>query len=202
MGATWKLKGYLFGACSCDWGCPCSFNAPPTKGFCEGGYTWHVTEGSFDGVDLRGLTFGWYGHSPGPLHLGNVTGGFIYDGRATPTQREALLKLTSGAEGGPWQILAAVTATLLEPLYERYDITIDGLNSNARAGNLLTLRLAKIQNPVTGADEALRLLKPTGFTSKWADLGRSQSFQVNRPDITFDHSGQYAEFAEFDYVAG
>jgi len=88
-----------------------------------------------------------------------VTGGYIYDERATPAQREALFKLTSGSEGGPWQIIAAVTATRLEPLYDKYDVTIDGLNSSARAGDLLTLRLAKIQNPVTGADEELRLLK-------------------------------------------
>jgi hypothetical protein len=134
--------------------------------------------------------------------LGNVTSGYIYDERAAPTQRDALLKLTSGTEGGPWQILAAVTATRLAPLYERYDVTIDGLNSSARAGGRLTLRLAKIQNPVTGADDELRLVKPTGFTSKWADLGRSQTFKVTWPDLTVDHSGQYGEFAEFDYVAG
>jgi hypothetical protein len=41
------MKGILLGACNCDWGCPCSFNAPPTHGKCEGGYLWHIEEGKF-----------------------------------------------------------------------------------------------------------------------------------------------------------
>ena len=35
---SYHLKGMLLAACNCDWGCPCNFEAPPTKGFCEGGY--------------------------------------------------------------------------------------------------------------------------------------------------------------------
>src|SRR5262252_6759515 len=29
----YHLKGVLLGACNCDWGCPCNFEAPPTYGF-------------------------------------------------------------------------------------------------------------------------------------------------------------------------
>ena len=43
------LKGHLLGACSCDWGCPCSFEARPTQGFCEGNYVWHIEEGQYQG---------------------------------------------------------------------------------------------------------------------------------------------------------
>jgi Protein of unknown function (DUF1326) len=35
-------------ACNCDYGCPCNFNALPTQGKCEGGWTWHVDGGGFD----------------------------------------------------------------------------------------------------------------------------------------------------------
>ena len=60
----WNLKGDLLGACSCDWGCPCSFNARPTQGFCEGGYVWHVRSGTYDGIDLAG-------HGRGPASVEN-----------------------------------------------------------------------------------------------------------------------------------
>ena len=52
----YRLKGHLLGACNCDWGCPCSFEARPTKGFCEGSYTWHVEEGHYHGTPLDGST--------------------------------------------------------------------------------------------------------------------------------------------------
>src|SRR5438034_1374458 len=31
----WKLKVEQLMACNCNWGCPCSFDAPPTYGKCE-----------------------------------------------------------------------------------------------------------------------------------------------------------------------
>jgi hypothetical protein len=57
---TWTLKGQVVVACNCDYGCPCNFNARPTHGKCEGGWTWHVEVGAYGGVDLGGLNFSVY----------------------------------------------------------------------------------------------------------------------------------------------
>ncbi len=32
----WMIKGPKFTSCSCDYGCPCEFNALPSNGVCEG----------------------------------------------------------------------------------------------------------------------------------------------------------------------
>ena len=197
---SWNMKGYLLGACSCDWGCPCSFNARPTQGFCEGGYVWNITQGECDGVSLSGLTFCWVAHSPGPLHEGNVTSQLIVEQRAAEAQRKALLDLTSGKRGGPFAIFASVTAKFLDPVYAPFDVTIDGLRSGAVAAPYLHLKMAPIENPVTGQHEQLRLQKPTGFTSTWADLGKSSKFSINAPSLKYDHTGKYAEYSEFGYV--
>src|SRR5437899_11834647 len=90
MATKWSMEGTLLGACSCDWGCPCSFDARPTQGFCEGGYLWHVQQGKFGDTKLDGVNFAWVGHSPGPLHEGNVTFVVIVDEKADPVQRRAL----------------------------------------------------------------------------------------------------------------
>ena len=200
MAANWTLKGYLIGSCNCDWGCPCIFNARPTYTKCQGVYTWCATTGAFENVDLADLHLSLYADSPGPLHLGNVTSGFIFDDRATPAQRDALVRLASGKEGGPWAIFAAVTARWLDPLYAGYEVTIDGLNSRCRAGTFSKVELSKVTNPVHGTPEDLRLLKPTGFTSTWADLGKTKVFRVSTPQLSFEHSGQYGEFSEFEYA--
>ena len=113
----WSLKGSIIGACSCDWGCPCSFNAPPTQGWCQGGYSWHIQEGRFDSVPLDGLHISWMGQSPGPLHEGHVTAQYVIDQKADERQRDALLTILRGDVGGPFAIFATVTETLLDPIY-------------------------------------------------------------------------------------
>ena len=32
----WNLEGDFLQACNCDYGCPCEFSAPPTRGDCQG----------------------------------------------------------------------------------------------------------------------------------------------------------------------
>jgi len=184
--ANWTMKGILLGACNCDWGCPCSFNAPPTYGKCEGGYLWHIEEGVFNRLALSGLNVAWFAHSSGPLHECKATSQRILDEKATPEQRDALLKVT------------AVTAKWLDPLFAPFDVKSAELNSSARAGKYMEMALAPILNPVTQEVEQLYLDKPTGFTSTRAAIGRSLSFRVNA-GLQYEHSGKYAEFSHFSY---
>src|SRR5436853_1064569 len=71
MTSQWKLLGQVLLACNCDWGCPCNFNALPTTGKCEGGWTWQVEQGAFGDVRLDGLTFSVFVKWPGAIHHGN-----------------------------------------------------------------------------------------------------------------------------------
>ena len=79
---TWKLKGTVLVSCNCDYGCPCNFNARPSRGKCEGGWTWHIERGAFDGVALDGLNFSVYANWPGAIHEGNGQALILVDERA------------------------------------------------------------------------------------------------------------------------
>src|SRR6185436_18638062 len=92
----WKLKADYFQACSCDYGCPCEFQAPPTKGFCEGIGTWRIVEGNFDSVSLSGISFGFAAHWPQAIHHGNGTLALFVDERASAEQRNAILTIATG----------------------------------------------------------------------------------------------------------
>jgi len=198
MTIKWRMNGIILGACSCDWGCPCNFDARPTMGQCEGGYFWHIADGDFGGVALSGLHMAWVAHAPGPMHEGNVTAQPIFDEKATPAQRAALLKLMDGKFGGPFAIFAAVTAKKFDPIFAPFEIKSAELNSSARAGKYAELALGPILNPVTQEAEQLSLDKPTGFTSTRASLGRSLTFRVNA-GVQYDHSGKYGEYSRFSY---
>ena len=83
----WHLNGELVGACNCDWGCPCNFEAPPTYGFCDGFYAIAVHQGMFGSVDLADVRFVMGGHAPGAIHEGDGTGILVLDDAMSPEGR-------------------------------------------------------------------------------------------------------------------
>ena len=198
----WRMTGSIIGACNCDWGCPCSFDARPTYGGCDGGYVWVVKNGSFGNVKLDGLAFIHASSSPGPIHLGHGTGVMIVDERAKPAQRRALETLREGdGVGAPFEIFAKVTERWLPTVFGPFDVRLAGIRSvvKVRGGAVYDLAISRIRNPVTGDEEEVHLEKPTGFTAKRTELGMSLVARLNVPGLSWDHSGRYAEFSRFSY---
>ena len=198
IGVQWRIKGSVFGACNCDWGCPCNFDAPPTYVSCEGTYIWHIEEGQYGDVVLDGLYIGWASEFPGPLHEGHGVAQYVIDAGANEQQREALLSLLRGEAGGPFAILASITETTLDPIFATFEVSINGLQSHATVPGVLEMALTTVKNPVTGLPEELHLVKPTGFTSTESDLGASTVYRFSG-GFQHDHSGKYADFAPFEY---
>jgi hypothetical protein len=196
---AWRLRGQVVIACNCDYGCPCNFNARPSHGKCEGGWTWHVDEGAYEDVDLAGLTFSVYVNWPGAIHEGGGEGVILLDERADGEQRAAIETLVSGDVGGPWGVLAWTWPTVHGPLAVEYDLELFGLESKVRAGDVVQIQVEKVKNPVTGAEVTPSVVLPQGIIFKQGDLGRSATFRVNG-GISYDHSGQYSAVGPFDYA--
>src|SRR5580765_6298724 len=188
--ARWNLKGTALIACNCDYGCPCNFNALPTQGHCEGGWTWHVDSGAVDDVRLDGLNFSVFVKWPGAIHHGNGEDLILVDERADARQQSAIATLVSGQYGGPWGILAWTWPTVHGPKRVAYQVGIDGIHYHVRAGDALTLESSTIKNPVTGHEVHPGMVLPEGIIVKHGDLGASNVFRVDG-GITFDHSGKY-----------
>src|SRR5882724_3187197 len=105
----WNFEADFLQGCNCDYGCPCEFEAPPTKGFCEGLGAWRIIKGRADDVALDGLALAFAIRTPGPLHKGNGTGMIFFDEKANPAQREALTQIGMGRAGGlPFEIFPAI----------------------------------------------------------------------------------------------
>src|SRR4029077_16203491 len=123
---SWNLTGVVLISCNCDYGCPCNFNAPPSHGKCEGGWTWHVERGSFAGVPLDNLNFSVYANWPGAIHEGNGEALILVDARADGRQRDAIATLVRGEVGGPWGVLAWTWPTIHGPLAVEYEVALNG----------------------------------------------------------------------------
>ena len=194
-----NLKGQVLISCNCDFGCPCNFNALPTHGKCEGGWTWHVVRGSVGGVALDGLNFSVYVNWPGAIHEGNGEGVILVDERADDRQREAVALLTRGEAGGPWGVLAWTWPKVHGPVAVPYELTFNGLASRLKAGNAVELEFTTIKNLVNGAEVHPGVVLPEGLSVKKADLGCSKVFRVGE-GIAMDHSGKDTAIGPFEYA--
>jgi hypothetical protein len=196
--AEWTLRGTVLIACNCDYGCPCNFNALPSHGKCEGGWTWHVDEGRVGEAALDGLNFTVMVKWPGAIHEGNGEALVLVDERADGEQRKAIATLVKGEIGGPWGILAWTWPTVHGPKPAAYEVEFDGIHSRVKAGASLEAASTTITNPVSGAEVHPGVVLPEGIIVREAELGASQVFRVNG-EISFDHSGQYTAVGPFAY---
>jgi hypothetical protein len=200
MSERWRLQGKVLVACNCDWGCPCNFNALPSKGKCEGGWTWHIEKGTFGDVTLDGLNFSVYANWPGAIHQGNGEALILIDERATDDQRKAIEVLLDGKSGGPWQTLAWTWPKVHGPYPSAYEVAFDGMKTRLRCGDYVDIEGMSIKNPITGAESFPGVVLPQGIIFKQGDLGATARFRVAK-GVEYDHSGQYMALGPFDYLS-
>lgn len=198
----WRLKGEWLKNCSCDYGCPCDFNARPTQGWCKGLMALHITDGHFGKVRLDGLSFVAMVDFPGPLHEGNGTLQPIIDERASPEQREALFEIMSGkhsAEGTLFHITSLIVSNFLEPLIApiAFDFDMERRRARLSVPGILESDVEPIINPVTGGEHRIQVLMPDGFEHRMAEVAHTRiestggiRFQVEQGHSSLAHVEQ------------
>jgi len=201
----WRIVGDEVSTCNCAWGCPCQFNALPTHGRCEAIVAVRIHEGHYGPTRLDGVTYAGAYWWPGALHEGNGICQMVIDERATPAQREALLKITSGKEGGTlFEIFAAVTSTMFEPFYVAIEFESDRERRTARLNvpGLGEFRAEPIRNPVTGEEHRARIDLPNGFEYKLAEMANCLENKARVGDKVIANTNSYAQFASIDWTNG
>ena len=196
--SEFRLEGDVLIACNCDWGCPCNFNARPSKGFCQGGWIWMIGSGEIDAVSVAGLGVALFAKWPGAIHDGGGRATCYLDARAGEAQRAALTRLLRGDVGGPWGIFIK-TYDLAAPVAAPFHVNMAQHASRATIGDVVELDLQKIRNPVSKAEVHPEVVLPEGLVVKRGGLAASSVFRVN-DELAFDHSGQYAAFGKFAYA--
>ncbi len=192
------MRGIVGVACNCDYGCPCNFSALPSRGKCEGQWTWHVEQGLFGGTSLDELNFSIAVNWPGAIHDGNGEALILVDERADAAQTQAISTLVTGDLGGPWEILAWTWPTVHGPKAVPYDVRFDGIEWRVKAGESLEIESSTIKNPVTDAAVHPSAVLPEGIIFKRGDFGASSVFRID-DGIHFEHPGQYTAVAQFEY---
>jgi len=174
----WTIKGCEFVHCNCAHDCPCQFNARPTNGQCHAVAGIDIETGYRGTTKLDGLKIAAVLSWPGAIHEGNGQIVPIVDERATPEQREALLRLMSGQDTDPGTTFFGVFSTTYEkvhdPIFAKIEFEVDAERRTARLkiSAPVDARGEPIRNPVTGQAEEARIDLPHGFEDIVAEVGR------------------------------
>lgn len=196
----WSWEADYLQACSCDYGCPCEFEAPPTRGFCEGAGVWHINRGNYGDVKLDGLNVGFIVRFPQAMHLGNGTMGAFIDERADAKQREAILAIASGQAGGmPFEVFPQLVTNMLEPQFLPITVNLNGKDSTAKVGTAIDIAMEPVKNPVTGDPEQIRIEHGTGFIFKSADVVSTKTQKVTTSGLKFDWPNKAGFVAKITY---
>ena len=195
----WEIQADEFGSCSCDYGCPCQFNARPTHGSCEAVAAFLIHQGHFGDVSLDGLRVVGVLAWPGAIHEGHGKVFWIIDERADDAQRTALLTIVNGEETEPGATMWSVFATTIETSFDAVsrsialEIDVDGRVGHVSVNDLVESSGTPIRNPVTGQEHRARIDLPNGFEYTLAEMG-SSTFKTSGP-ITLSHKDCYGQFA-------
>jgi hypothetical protein len=199
---NWTIRAHEFLNCNCSYGCPCQFNALPTRGFCQAVVGIQINEGFHGDVRLDGLkvaaVFAW----PKAIHEGNGEAFIVIDKRATDAQRDALLRILSGLDTEPgttiFNVFAATFAKVHDPIMADIDLSVDipGRKGRLKVAGQIDARGEPIKNPVTGAEHRVRIDSPDGFEFLLAEVGRGWS--TTKGPIKLDLSDSYSHFCELN----
>ena len=195
----WEIKGRELINCNCSYGCPCQFNALPTKGYCEAIGAIAIDQGRYGGVSLDGLSVAMALKWPGPIHEGKGHCQPVVDAKATPEQREALLKILSGQDTDPGATIFAVFATTYEKVFDpiftsiQLQVDVEARRGRIVVGRVLEMQGDPIRNPITGEEHRARIDLPNGFEYEIAEIGSGTS--RSRGNVVVDLKDSYAQFA-------
>jgi hypothetical protein len=195
----WTIQGKEFINCNCSYGCPCQFNGLPTHGNCEAVAGFQVDKGFHGDTSLDGLKFTGIFRWPGPIHEGKGEAAVVIDERATPKQREALLRIISGQDTEPGATVFQVFATTLEKVHEPifapidFEVDVDQRRAKLVIQGVTEGRGEPIVNPITGKEHRVRINLEDGFEYTTAEIGRGWT-QSSTP-IRLQLSDSYGQFA-------
>jgi hypothetical protein len=142
----WSLTGSYFETCSCELMCPCnlSFDHGATYDYCRVTLVFNVKRGDVEGTDISGRVVALVADSPKVMTEGNWKVGVFVDDGADDEQFDKLVKVFSGALGGPMAGLAPLIGEVLGAERAAIEVREEGLNHSVRIGDQVDFEIQDI----------------------------------------------------------
>jgi hypothetical protein len=188
---AYRMTGSYVASCNCAYLCPCPVDGPPTgpNGQCDGVAVFAIREGNLDDTDLSNVAFALWNHFPSNITSGNWTVGIVVDEGASDDQAQAIERIVSGQEGGPFADFAPLIGDYQGMERARVAVTDGGLT----VGDGTQIQF----EPFTGGDGSPVTVRGAMFAFAPEYRVGKGSGQVG--GIGVDFEPRYGEGAEFEY---
>jgi hypothetical protein len=100
----YRIAGKYLASCDCSLVCACPYDGPPTgrDGQCHGLALFDISQGNLDDTNLSGVRWALYNLFPSNMSSGSWKVGIVVDTGASDGQAQAVERIVSGQEGGPF----------------------------------------------------------------------------------------------------
>ena len=200
---AYRMKGEYIKNCNCAATCSCDTTGfpSPNKG-CEGAVGMRIQEGNLDGVKLDGLKWLAVVHWPGALHEGNGTVDVYIDQKANPSQRDALVRILTGREGGAlFEIFAQIVTTIHGPHFVdiQFDFDLKKRKAKVSVPGQFETESVPLTVPATGDEQRVIVRMPEGFEYKEMEVAQAKTLKSTGA-IKFDWKGTHASLALVEHT--
>lgn len=199
MSEKWSYAGDFIKSCNCDYGCPCNFNAPPTKGSCEGILALDIRDGKYGRTSLKKAKATMVTWWPGAIHQGNGVMQLYVDDEASEEQEEALTQILTGKAGKPWEILAKTFSITLPPKKAPIEMRVKGKETVLKVGKYVSVEAEPVLNPVTKAEHYADVVIDTYLVYNRGSVFSNKLHTVKEPaheKLNWSHPGKNLEVAK------
>jgi len=196
----WEFTGRELVNCTCEYGCPCQFNALPDKGHCYAVAGIQIDKGRHGDTPLDGLKIASIYKWPGAVHEGNGEGLAFVDERADDPQREALVRIITGPDTDPFATMFAVYASTLTKMHEpvftpiEFEVDVDRRRGRLSVPDYVEMSGEPIRNKASGEESRAQIVLAAGFEYEVADMGSASSRTIGGP-LQVEIDDKYGQFA-------
>jgi hypothetical protein len=198
MPTSWKIAGSYFEACNCEVTCPCVFTSPPTSGECSVLIAWHIDQGRFGEVDLKGFNAVLAVHSPGHMLEGKWKVALYVDERANQDQQNALIQIFSGQAGGHLAGLAPLIGEVLGAKAAPIEYHSEGKRRSLRLGKIAGAEIEGLPGQ-DGADVTITGQPFTAVPGFPAVVAKSKQASFSDYGLSWQASNKNGFFSQFAY---
>jgi hypothetical protein len=198
---AYRLEGTYYESCNCEVVCPCSATSlvlPADYDRCTVVLGFGIASGEVDGVRVDGCGAAMVVDAPKQMTDGGWRVGLFIDG-ATEEQREKLVSVFSGAQGGPAAAFGPLVGELLGVEYSPIEVYDDGLIHGIRVGEAIDLEVHEFG----GADKetAMALTNVAHPANTTLTVAQAKRGSINAFGIEVDTKGKNGHAARFSWAA-
>ncbi len=198
MAGQWNLSGTYFESCNCEATCPCVVLSAPTNGECTLLVAWHIDQGTFEDTRLDGLNVALAIYSPGHMLEVPWKVALYLDDRASPAQREALVRIFAGRAGGHPARLAGHIGEVLGVTDAPIEYRAEGRRRALRIGEVADVAVQAIDGQ-GGADVTVSNAPLCIAPGQPAVAAKSEHLRYRDHGMTWEVSGRNGFYSAFRY---